>query len=73
MDSQNAANANAHAQSKSELVDDQSVLVENVNLPPDIMICLGQISHEGDFHLPPSSPGAETEGQNTNCLQREGE
>lgn len=29
MDSQNAANANAHAQSKSELVDDQSVGTKN--------------------------------------------
>ena len=52
-----------------KLVDDQSVLVENVNLPSNIVVCLGEISYEGDFHLPPSSLGGKTEGHNTHCLQ----
>ena len=55
-----------------KLVDDESVLVENVNFPSNIVVCLGEIPYEGHFHLPPSSLGAETEGHNTNCLQTGG-
>ena len=48
-----------------KFVDDESVLVEDVNLPGDVVVSLGEVPHEGDLHLSPVH--GKTEGQQ-NCL-----
>ena len=44
-----------------KFVDDESVLVEDVNLPAYVVVRLNEVSYEGDLYLPPS--GGETEEQ----------
>ena len=52
-----------------KFVDNESVLIENVDLPRDVVVCLGEIPHKGDLDFPSSCGGAETEGQHCDCLE----